>query len=146
MTDLAKVNSILKQACIMGVRLRIFYSADVCSDVALDCLQIKNTQGNIGSLSDDMFIPVLLPRKNSKVSEEAIIPVERVIKITQDKMVLWQHPNYIFPTLQIRQKTDDAYLLVNSVISQPVGTFFSYKEAIAYAGFLRGESNGIYTK
>ena len=103
-----KVIQILEDSRINRKRIRIFYG-DV--ETGRDWMEVYDTIGIIGRSCGDVKIPLLIKTKHS-AGGGAILD-NCIVKITVDKQVVYQHPKYYLPEIEVRDADeklkDDGY-------------------------------------
>lgn len=96
------VIKILEGAIRRKERVRIFYG-DI--ETGRDWIEINDTIGTIGRSCGRNKIPLLI--KNSRSYGGSAILDNCIIKITIDKRVVYQNPEYYLPKMEIREAKDD---------------------------------------
>lgn len=95
------IYNILKSAAEKGTKLRMWYGD---KKTGKDWGEIFDTYGYIGKSYGKSPIPILLKRKDSKGG--CAILADCIVKITIDKEVVYQHPNFKQSNYEIQDASD----------------------------------------
>ena len=96
------VINILETARQNGTRVRLFFGN---KESGLDWMESYDVIGTIGRSCGNIKIPLLIKKSNS-MGGPAILD-DCIVKITIDKKVVYQHPNYHMPTLGVKTSDDE---------------------------------------
>jgi predicted outer membrane repeat protein len=99
-----KVKQILEKELHSHNRLRIFYGD---KDTGLDWMEEHDTIGYIGRSTGESPITILL--NNNRSYGGGAILTDCIVKITKDKTVLYQHPNYHYNKLSLGNPIDNNF-------------------------------------
>jgi hypothetical protein len=100
-----KVKEILESELYTNNRLRIFYGD---ADTGLDWNEEHDVLGYIGRSTGNAPITILL---NNNTSHGGVaILTQCIVKITRNKQVLYQHPNYHYNKLSLGNPINNDYL------------------------------------
>lgn len=99
-----KVMDILADANKHRDKLRIWYGNP---ETGKDYGEIHDIFGYIGRTTGTKKIPILLKRRDS--SGGGAILTNNIVKITKDKKVIYQHPNFCLAEYVIKARKDDKY-------------------------------------
>ncbi|NVZ11660.1 hypothetical protein HW932_20655 [Allochromatium humboldtianum] len=127
-----KVRRILEKAWREDITLRLFYGD---SDTGRDWLEENDTFGRIGRSGGLMKVPLLLSdsgRFGAPILDDCIVKIQ-----DEEGRVLWQHPKYHLPEMEIQKGPKNLWEL--RVEGDVRARFASFGEAAAYAAFLSGE-------
>lgn len=115
-----EVIKILEDSRINKERIRIFYG-DVNS--GKDWMEINDTIGKIGRSTGKYKIPLLI--KTSRSIGGGAILDHCIVKITIDKEIVYQNPEYYLPTMEIKEATDDLKMMgyFYSVFADGINTY-----------------------
>lgn len=115
-----EVIKILEDSRINKKRIRIFYG-DVNS--GKDWMEINDTIGKIGRSTGKYKIPLLI--KTSRSIGGGAILDHCIVKITIDKEIVYQNPEYYLPTMEIKEATDDLKMMgyFYSVFADGINTY-----------------------
>jgi hypothetical protein len=138
-----KVVSILENARNNRTRIRVFYGD---SETGKDWMEEHDVIGYIGRSTGRIKIPLLIP--NGRSSGGGGILDDCIVKITQNKEVVYQHYNYNIGDFRIKQITDDNLIkqgYTHSVLdNENAGGYFkSEAKANNYKFFMQGLRNAI---
>ena len=82
-------------------RIRVFYGD---TETGCDWMEIYDTVGYVSRSCGNVKIPLLI--KNSRSVGGTGILDDSIVKITIDKVVVYQHLNYRLPDMEIREASD----------------------------------------
>lgn len=138
MPDGLAIASALSAAHTEGLRLRLFYGY---RETGLDSLALKDTHGLVGASrnKDGVGFPILLPNVSSVSGPE--IPVADILRIVSDNKVLYSHPKWHVPDLNVHHPRNGGAVQV-IVAGRPdivVATAPDAAKAMNIVKFLRGE-------
>lgn len=136
-----EVINILENAMKNRIRIRVFYGDN---KTGKDWLEENDTIGYVGRSTGRIKIPLLI-RTNRSFGGGSILD-DCIVRITQDKRVLYQHENYHLGNLIIEEIKDDNLRkkgYIKSVLRDNVihGNFKSLDKAEKYKSFLYGLRN-----
>ena len=135
-----RVIQILDGAMKNHERIRIFYGD---TETGRDWMEIYDTIGYVGRSCGNVKIPLLI--KNSRSIGGTGILDGSIVKITIDKVVVYQHLNYRLPNMEIREANDSL-----KAIGYNYSTFAdgendfnckTMKQAENHIDFLKGKRN-----
>lgn len=89
---------VLENSRINNKRIRIFYGD---RETGRDWMEIYDTIGTIGRSCGAVKVPLLI--KNNRSMGGGAILDHCIVKITIDKKVVYQAPNYYLPTMEIKE-------------------------------------------
>ena len=92
---------VLENAMRTNKRIRIFYGD---TETGRDWMEIYDTIGTIGRSCGQNKIPLLI--KNSRSYGGCAILTDCIVKITIDKEVVYKHPKYYLPEMEIKEAND----------------------------------------
>lgn len=92
---------VLENAMRTNKRIRIFYGD---TETGRDWMEIYDTIGTIGRSCGKNKIPLLI--KNSRSYGGGAILTDCIVKITIDKEVVYKHPKYYLPEMEIKEAND----------------------------------------
>lgn len=92
---------VLENAMRTNKRIRIFYGD---TETGRDWMEIYDTIGTIGRSCGQNKIPLLI--KNSRSYGGVAILTHCIVKITIDKEVVYKHPKYYLPTMEIKEASN----------------------------------------
>lgn len=92
---------VLENAMRTNKRIRIFYGD---TETGRDWMEIYDTIGTIGKSCGQNKIPLLI--KNSRSYGGGAILTHCIVKITIDKEVVYKHPKYYLPEMEIKEASD----------------------------------------
>lgn len=136
-----EVIDILERSRINRTKIRVFFG-DV---TGRDWMEEYDTMGHVGRSTGEIKVPLLIPRATS--SGGGALIDSSIVKITIDKITVYQHPNYRLPALRIAPVSTGSSLeqkgYTHMVYADDVntGNFKSLEKAEKYVEFLRGERN-----
>ena len=93
-----EVIRVLENSLMNNKRIRIFYGD---TETGRDWMEIYDTIGTIGRSCGQNKIPLLI--KNSRSYGGGAILTHCIVKITIDKEVVYKHPKYYLPTMEIKE-------------------------------------------
>ena len=135
-----RVIQILDNAMKNHERIRVFYGD---ADTGCDWMEIYDTIGYVSRSCGSVKIPLLI--KNSRSIGSTGILDGSIVKITIDKVVVYQQSNYRLPNMEIREASDSL-----KAIGYNYSTFAdgkndlnckTMKQAENHVAFLKGERN-----
>ena len=131
-----KVVSVLENSRINRKRIRIFYG-----DVATgkDWNEENDTMGTVGRSMGTVKIPLLI--HNSRSIGGGGILDHCIVKITQGKTVLYQHPNYNMKSMTIVTTPTKEYTHHVDFDNVRHASFKSETKMNRYVDFITGKSN-----
>lgn len=91
----------LEKARKGNYRIRIWYGD---TKTGKDWLEINDIIGYVGRTTGPIKVPILL-KKNNSTGGTAILD-HCIIKITVDKKIVYQNPNYYLPKMEIKELPD----------------------------------------
>ena len=92
---------VLENAMRANKRIRIFYGD---TETGRDWMEIYDITGTIGRSCGQNKIPLLI--KNSRSYGGGAILTDCIVKITIDKEVVYKHPKYYLPEMEIKEAND----------------------------------------
>lgn len=92
---------VLENAMRTNKRIRIFYGD---TETGRDWMEIYDTIGTISRSCGQNKIPLLI--KNSRSYGGGAILTHCIVKITIDKEVVYKHPKYYLPEMEIKEASD----------------------------------------
>lgn len=123
-------------------RIRVFYGNSITGK---DWCEENDVIGYVGRSTGSIKIPLLI--KNINSSGGGGILDHCIVKITEDKKVLYQHPNYHIGELEVTEVPEHLKLqgYTHSVKRDgiTIANFKTEKKARNYIAFLKGERNRI---
>lgn len=130
----------LEFARLQSRRIRIFYGD---AETGEDWCAEYNVIGTIGRSTGIIKVPLLL-KKITSYGGGALLD-HCIVKITENKRVIYQHKNYHIGELTIKDADKDAkekgYILAVCKNGKLQVNFKTYKDAQNYITFLKGERN-----
>ena len=124
-----------------GQRIRIFYGD---MHTGLDWLQEHHVIGTVGRSTGNIKIPLMIANTRS-LGGDAILTAN-IVKITVDKKIVYKHPNYTLPKLEISKNNGSTrqypWFVYNGYdVREIYAQFDSYDKALRWAEFMRGNRN-----
>lgn len=115
-----EVIKVLESARTDKKRIRIFYGD---TNTGRDWMEIDDTIGTVGRSTGINKIPLLI--KNSRSMGGGAILDHCIVKITIDKEIVYQNPEYYLPTMEIKEATDDLKMMgyFYSVFADGINTY-----------------------
>ena len=92
---------VLENAMRTNKRIRIFYGD---TETGRDWMEIYDTIGTIGRSCGQNKIPLLI--KNSRSYGGGAILTHCIVKITIDKEIVYKHPKYYLPEMEIKEASN----------------------------------------
>lgn len=135
-----RVIQILDGAMKNHERIRIFYGN---TETGRDWMEIYDTIGYVSRSCGNVKIPLLI--KNSRSIGGTGILDDSIVKITIDKVIVYQQSNYRLPNMEIREASDNL-----KAIGYNYSTFAdgkndynckTMKQAENHVDFLKGKRN-----
>ncbi|WMU08098.1 hypothetical protein vBCtySFA67_00080 [Clostridium phage vB_CtyS-FA67] len=137
-----KVINILEYAMKNNKRIRLFYG-DI--ETGRDWMEEYNTIGYIGRSAGKIQIPLLI-KTNRSFGGSAILD-NCIIKITIDKEIVYQHPKYHLPKINIlnaiQSLIKNGYKTSVFADNKNIANFKKSFQAYRYKDFLEGNRNRI---
>lgn len=137
-----KVVNILENARINHKRVRFFYG-DV--KTGRDWMEEYDTIGYIGRSTGKIKVPLLI--KTNKSYGGGVILDDCIVKITIDKKIVYQHPKYYLPKINIldaiQSLIKDGYKASVFADNKNIANFKKPFQAYQYKKFLEGIRNKI---
>lgn len=124
-------------------RIRVFYGD---TETGRDWMEIYDTIGYVSRSCGNIKIPLLI-KNSSSISGTGILDGS-IVKITIDKVIVYQHLNYRLPDMEIHEASDSL-----KAIGYNYSTFAdgkndfnckTMKQAENHVAFLKGERNREY--
>lgn len=142
-----KVAAIIEDARIHGRRIRLFYGD---TETGRDWMEEHDVMGTIGRSMGPVKIPILMCNKRSMcgpgILDHCIVKIVDLRSGRKETggYVVWQHPKYKVPNLEMISHTDPNVPKYHySVLrdGETVARFKKQKQAIRYMEFMRGDRN-----
>lgn len=133
---------VLENAMRTNKRIRIFYGD---TETGRDWMEIYDTIGTIGRSCGQNKIPLLI--KNSRSYGGGAILTHCIVKITIDKEVVYKHPKYYLPEMEIKEARDtlkaDGYFYSVFADGQNTYNCKTLKQAENEVAFHKGLRNKV---
>lgn len=135
-----RVIQILDNAMKNHERIRVFYGD---TETGCDWMEIYDTIGYVSRSCGNIKIPLLI-KNSSSISGTGILDGS-IVKITIDKVIVYQHLNYRLPDMEIHEASDSL-----KTIGYNYSTFAdgkndfnckTMKQAENHVAFLKGKRN-----
>ncbi|MFC0903820.1 hypothetical protein ACFHWD_03830 [Clostridium sp. MT-14] len=137
-----KVIDILENTRMSNQRIRLFYG-DI--KTGRDWMEEYDTIGYIGRSTGKIKIPLLV-KTNKSYGGGAILD-DCIVKITLDKKIIYQHPKYHLPKINILDAVEslikDGYKTSVFAGNKNIANFRKSFQAYHYKDFLKGNRNRI---
>ena len=131
-----KVISILENSRINRKRIRVFYGDET---TGRDWNEENDTIGTIGRSTGNVKIPLLI-KKATSIGGGGILD-NCIVKITQDKNVLFQHRSYHRDTMKITFTLNEEYKYHVFFNEVEHAAFKTEEKMNRYIDFITGKSN-----
>lgn len=135
-----QVIDILERSRQNRIKIRVFFGD---KETGRDWMEEYDTMGIVGRSTGDVKIPLLLA-KNSSFGGGALMD-NKIVKITIDKKIVYQHENYKQPKLNSVEPSEGLKQkgYTNSVMCEGVNVanFKSPEKAEKYIQFIKGDRN-----
>lgn len=133
-----EVIDILENALYCKERIRVFFGDTLTGK---DWLEENDTIGTIGRSTGNIKIPLLL--KNSSSYGGGALLDHCIVKITIDKITVYEHENYHLGELTIEEIDMNEYTHRVCIDGEEHANFKTRERAENYILFLKGERNKL---